>query len=130
MSMKHQTYSKSKIGALAEKLAQEYITKLGMNIIDKNFRTKFGEIDIIAKDQEEYVFIEVRSKSYTNFGLPEETISKKKQEKIINMAKWYLKSKQVTNSISCRFDVIAIVFTIKDGCLQPKINYIKNAFTE
>ncbi|RUM49688.1 MAG: YraN family protein [Hydrogenothermus sp.] len=111
--------NKRKIGIQKENLAVNYLKNKGYKIIKQNFYTKYGEIDIIAKNKDTLVFVEVRSKSYNKFGNPEETIDKTKQRKIINTAKVFLKNYNLDFE-EIRFDVIAI--------LEENINHIENAF--
>lgn len=93
-------------GRLAEKLAAERLIQKGFLIIERNFSNKFGEIDIIAKDKETIVFVEVKAKKGVSFGLPEEMVTKGKLQRIRNMAVFYLKD----TVAPCRIDVVAIVF--------------------
>ena len=109
-------------GSLAEKIALKELTFNGYEIVETNFTCKIGEIDIIAIDNQELVFIEVRSKKDSNYGLPQETIDRTKKEKIRKVALFYLKNKN-KNDFNCRFDVVSIIF-------EPKImvEIIKDAF--
>ncbi len=111
--------NKREVGSQKENLAISYLKNKGYKIIKQNFYTKFGEIDVIAKDGNTLVFIEVRSRSYDNLGLPEESINKAKQKKIIKTAKIFLNSFNIDYN-EIRFDVIAI--------LNENINHIENAF--
>lgn len=95
------------IGRLAEKLASEALIKKGYQILENNFLNRFGEIDIIAKDQEILVFVEVKAKKGLSFGMPEEMINRFKLKRIQNMATIYMKGK----NLPCRIDVIAIILS-------------------
>jgi len=112
------------LGLQGEKLALEKISSQGYRILEKNFTCKIGEIDIIAKDKDILVFIEVRTKSNGKFGLPQETVNSKKQQKIRRVAEYYL-LKNNLNGLICRFDVIGIVW--QEGA-DPLIEIIKDAF--
>lgn len=92
-------------GRFAEDVAVSELRKKGYRIVERNFSNKFGEIDIIAKDHGVLVFVEVKAKIGTNFGMPEEMISKGKLQKIRNMATMFMKGEL----IPCRIDVVAIV---------------------
>ena len=115
--------SKKSFGDTGEELAKKYLKDQGYEIIDSNFRTRFGEIDIIARDGDVWVFCEVKARHHLKFGLPEESVTFRKQNKIIRMALYYLKEKKL-KEISWRIDVISILFR---GLKPPKIRLIKNA---
>ncbi|WP_455538212.1 YraN family protein [Terrisporobacter sp.] len=108
-------------GKLGEEIALKYIISKGGRIIEQNYRTKMGEIDLIAKMNGELVFVEVKSRSNINYGYPCEAVNYKKKRKIINAAKYYILDNCLEN-ISVRFDVIEIYLSNK------KINHIINAF--
>lgn len=95
------------VGQLAEKLAVSSLINKGYQILERNFRNRFGEIDIIAKDKDILVFVEVKSKIGAEFGLPEEMVGYHKLQKVKNMATLYMKGQLK----SCRIDVIAIVLS-------------------
>ena len=108
-------------GRLGEEIALKYIISKGGTIVEKNYRTKMGEIDLIARMNGELVFIEVKSRSNINYGYPCEAVNYKKKRKITNVAKYYILDNSL-EYISVRFDVIEIYLTDK------KINHIVNAF--
>jgi len=110
---------KKKKGEAAEEKAVSYLKDSGYEILDRNFYTRYGELDIIAKDGDTLVIIEVRSKSNKIFGLPEESITKKKIEKILKTTEVYLYEKK-PDYTEIRFDIISI--------LNNNISHIKNAF--
>ncbi len=94
-------------GRRAEDIASRHLKRNGYQILERNFSNKFGEIDIIAKDNDILVFVEVKAKIGVDFGLPEEMITPGKLQKIRNMAAVYLKGQ----SVPCRIDVVAIVLS-------------------
>jgi len=108
-------------GKIGENIALKYLINNKANILETNYRINSGEIDIIAKFNEELVFIEVKSRTNIKFGHPSEAVDYKKIRKIINTAKYYL-LKNNLNDVPIRFDVIEIY--LKD----KKINHIVNAF--
>ena len=114
-------YEKHVVGKLGEEIAEKYLTQNNYKIIEKNFSCSFGEIDIIAKINEELVFIEVKSRSNVNFGYPSEAVDYMKIRKIVNTAKYYMLKNNINNA-PIRFDVIEIYLKYK------KINHIVNAF--
>ncbi len=106
-------------GDFGEKQAQNYVKKLGYQILETNYKTKFGEVDIIAKDKEIIVFIEVKSRNSLKYGRPSEAVTLYKQNKIRQVAQFYIiKNNLISNYI--RFDVLEI--------LDNEINHILNAF--
>lgn len=92
-------------GRVGESFAAVMLEKKGYTILEKNFSNKFGEIDIIAKDKDVLVFVEVKTKIGDDFGLPEEMVGPGKLQKVRNMATMYMKGE----TFVCRIDVVAIV---------------------
>ena len=103
-----------------ENIATKYLENLGYTIIERNFMARQGEIDIIAKDKEEYVFIEVKTRSSNLFGEPIEAVNKPKQKHLINTVKYYIYLNQLENEF-IRLDVIEVYLKEK----SYKINHIK-----
>jgi len=101
------------IGIEGENIATTYLNKTGYKIIERNYSSRFGEIDIVASINNCLVFVEVKTKTGTDFGVPEEMISKRKIKQIQKMADLFiLKNATTTSSYNaCRIDVIAIVLT-------------------
>jgi putative endonuclease len=95
----------------------------GYKIVDCNYRCRLGEIDLIAKDGDTLVFVEVRSHKSLDFGTPAESVTLTKQQKLIRTARIYLSQKQLEDA-SCRFDVAEVTF---DGD-KAKVEIIKDAF--
>lgn len=115
-----------RIGDYGERYAAEYISKHGFKIVERNYRRKCGEIDIIAYDGECLCFIEVKTRSRTDYGKAWEAVDRRKQEKIISTARWYLAEHLVSAPI--RFDVIEVYIGDNVPRFFTKINIIKNAF--
>lgn len=93
-------------GMLAENLAAKALIEKGFQILERNFANRFGEIDIIAKDNDMLVFVEVKAKKGIEFGTPEEMITAYKLKRVQHMATIYMNGK----TLPCRIDVVAIVF--------------------
>lgn len=108
-----------KIGTYYETAAAYYLEQSGYEIVEKNYRCKLGEIDLIARDGEYLVFCEVKFRTTKTKGSPLEAVNRKKQQTIIRCAQWYLMEHQL-QEIPCRFDVVGI-----DG---KQICLLKNAF--
>ena len=113
-------YLRHEIGKEGENIATKYLENLGYTIIERNFMARQGEIDIIAKDKEEYVFIEVKTRSSNLFGEPIEAVNKPKQKHLINTVKYYIYLNQLENEF-IRLDVIEVYLKEK----SYKINHIK-----
>jgi len=95
------------IGALGEKIAAEYLTSLGYMIRERNFRSREGEIDIIAEKDDFLVFIEVRTRTSNSYGTPEESVTAQKKGRLIALAEAYIEDRDDLPS-SWRIDVVAI----------------------
>jgi putative endonuclease len=111
-------------GMIGEKLAADFLTRQGYEIIGKNYRCKEGEIDIIAKDGEFLVFVEVRAKNNRNFGSPEESVTARKKAHLRNAAARYLENHD--NLLpEWRIDFVAVEL---NGAGKPlRLEVIKNA---
>ncbi len=107
-------------GIKGETLASEYLKNKGYKIIERNYKNKIGEIDIIAMLGDTLVFVEVKERESLRFGHPREAVNFYKQQKIRKVALGYLKYKQLIDKINVRFDVIDV--------LGEKITHIENAF--
>lgn len=95
------------IGRTGEDIAAQYLTNKGYLIIERNFRSQQGEVDIIARDGEFLVFIEVKNYSFRSIGTPLGAVRKSKRESIIHAARTYLFKNKI-KGINCRFDVLSI----------------------
>ena len=115
-----------KIGDYGELKATIYLKLHGYKIVERNYRTKFGEIDIIAYNDKCLCFIEVKTRSRKDYGLAYEAVNFKKQRKIINCALQYINENNITSDI--RFDVVE-VYRERGKLFVQEINLIKNAFT-
>ncbi len=98
---------RSKLGAQGERIAAAHLESLGLVIETLNFRTRFGEIDIVARDGAETVFVEVRTKRSTAYGTPEESLTPRKQARLVKAAQEYLAGRGRANA-SWRVDLVAI----------------------
>ena len=96
------------LGRRGEDLACAELEKRGYVIIDRRFRTRCGELDIVARDGDVVVFIEVKARSGSNFGTPFESVTWKKRQRLSQMAASYLFVRRLAG-VACRFDVVAVV---------------------
>ena len=107
-----------KTGASGENIAANHLSQKGFIVLERNFSNKFGEIDVIARDKDILVFVEVKTKIGTEFGSPEEMISPGKLHRIRSMATIYTEGKEVP----CRIDVVAIVLD-EDNSVRRLTHY-------
>ncbi len=114
---------RQKFGEQGEALAVRRLKKEGYKIIETNYRTRLGEIDIIAKDKDTIVFVEVKTRNSVQFGSPKWAVTPKKQKKISMVALYYLKATD-QETAKARFDVVAVISN-RD---KARIEIIKNAF--
>lgn len=113
------------IGRLGEELAQKHLSSKGYVILDRNYRTRLGELDIVARDGKCIVFVEVKARHDIKFGYPREAVHANKQQRIRNIASLYIASKKLWDN-QMRFDVVEIIM---NNDKEPKsIVVIKNAF--
>ncbi|WP_347491584.1 YraN family protein [Desulfoscipio sp. XC116] len=112
-----------RLGIAGENIAAAYLQKKGLQVIERNFRCRLGEIDIIARQGKYLVFVEVRARSSASCGLPEESITAAKIKKLQRLAQAYMAIKSYKN-LDVRFDVVAVY------CAGEKttVTHIENAF--
>jgi len=114
------------LGNRGERLAIRFLKKKGFRIIARQYRTKQGEIDIVAADGDAIVFVEVKTRSNLKAGHPTEAIGHRKQKKLTNLALGFLKKHKALDQ-PARFDVVSIVIP-KDG-RKPMVEHYPNAFS-
>jgi putative endonuclease len=111
------------LGNEGEKLAVAHLRKLRYKILERNYRCKFGEIDIIALDKKALVFIEVKTRSSREFGSPQTGVTPKKKRQLTRVALAYLQKHQLFER-EARFDVVAVEMDYG----QERVDVIRNAF--
>ena len=117
------THARLSFGLFGEELACQELERRGYVILDRRYRTKHGEIDIIARHGDYLVFVEVKARQDGSFGDPEEAVTLRKQQQMVWMATDYL-ARHVTGEGACRFDVVGIN-TLTD---PPSVIVIQDAF--
>ena len=122
-SMNFQSMNK---GQHYEDLAVKYLLQAGLTVLQRNFRCKLGEIDIICNQGEQLVFVEVRYRSHPAYGSPAASVTRSKQLKIIRTAQFYLQGRRALRDKICRFDVLAL--TPHKSCAEVNVQWLKNAF--
>jgi putative endonuclease len=119
----------TKTGNEGEDIAAQYLEKIGMTVMDRNYRFGHEELDLVCfepnekNDGGEIVFVEVKTRRGRNYGEPEEAVTKAKQRHIVFAAKAYLYERRIEGA-NCRFDVI----TVRLGDKDPEITHIRDAF--
>lgn len=113
----------SSLGEKGEDLASRYLRKKGYKVIARNYKTRLGEIDIIAEKDNMVVFVEVKTRSNISFGYPFEAVNQRKRQKLKKVALLYLK--RYPRQYPVRFDVLSI--TLRENN-NPVIEHITNAF--
>ena len=114
---------RSRLGAQGERIAAAHLDSRGLVAEARNYRTRFGEIDIVARDGEETVFVEVRTKRSAAYGTPEESLTLRKQARLVKAAQEYLAERGRANS-PWRVDLVAITLQ-SDG--PAHISHIESA---
>lgn len=122
--MRHASESSHQAGCRGEERASDYLSALGWRVLERNFRTRHGEVDIIALDGEVLVFVEVKSWKAIGIGDLEISINKRKQRRIIDVSRVYMVRKGLVDSMSVRYDLIFV-----DGD-SLTVQHVRDAFTE
>ena len=110
-------------GKEGEKIAAAYLKKNGYRIMEINFRCPIGEIDIVAKEKDDLVFVEVKTRKSIELGYPEQAVGMRKQKKMSQLALWYMQERKIADT-NARFDVVAITLIPE----KNEVKLIKNAF--
>lgn len=121
------TKKSSDIGQQTEQLALNFLQKQGLSFVAQNYRCRQGEIDLIMHDKSTLVFVEVRYRKTATYGNSAESITLKKQQKIIFAAQHYLCQAKFSSTPACRFDVVAI-YPSGETKSSLQFDWIKNAF--
>ena len=100
--------SSRSVGGEAERRAAQYLETQGFKVIERNFTCRLGEIDLVCEEGATLVFVEVRSRKWSRYGHPEESISREKKRRIANTARLYLLERKLGER-ECRFDVVSIL---------------------
>lgn len=114
---------RKKIGNQGEELAVQYLRQKGYRILDRNYYSRYGEIDVICERNRDIIFVEVKTRRNDRFGSAEESVTLTKQQRLRKTALHYLQQKNQPFK-ELHFDVI----TVRLGGPSPEINHIKSAF--
>jgi putative endonuclease len=123
------TLQKKELGAKGEEIAARYLKNLGYRILERNYRVRYGEIDIVAEQGTDLVFVEVKTRSGTLFGSPFDSVTVSKQRQLSKVALAYI-SKRNCHERSSRFDVVGVQLkNVNSAQLRDvKIELVQNAF--
>lgn len=113
-----------RLGVRGERAARSYLILHGFRIIEKNYKSKYGEIDIIAREKNIISFIEVKTRRSDGLGYPEEAVNYYKQKKIIQCARHYIHKKRI-DDLNIRFDIISVMWKSR---FRKEVRLIRDAF--
>lgn len=113
------------LGDRGERAAERFLSELGYRIVARQYRTRWGELDLIALDGDRIVFVEVKTRTSADAGRPEEAVTPAKQEHLSRAALAYLKRYRLLE-VPCRFDVLSLIWP--EGRSEPEIQHLQNAF--
>ena len=119
--------NKKTLGTQGEQLAIRFLKKKGYKILQRNYRCKIGEIDIVCYDHGTIAFVEVKTRFSDKFGSPELSVTEAKKRQILKVALHYVAKKKIED-INLRFDVVSIFYPPTEK--HPTITLFKNAFTK
>lgn len=115
----------NELGVAWEELAGAHLQRAGLAVIARNFRTRFGEIDLVCRDGDVLVFVEVRYRArITGYGSGADSITASKRQRLVTAASQYRQAHPALSDLPCRFDVVAITGTEK----APVIDWRQRAF--
>jgi putative endonuclease len=123
--MSTSTRARKTFGASAERVAALHLEQHGYRILARNVRTRYGEIDLIAKDADGIAFVEVKARRGTSHGTPEEAVTPRKQLKLVQLADAFIAENEIFSAQAWRIDVVAIELD-RSGKLI-RLDVIKNA---
>jgi len=119
------TRERLRLGKRGEEAAARFLERKGLEILERNYSCPRGEIDIVAREGDRLVFVEVKTKTAREHLPPRYSVNRRKQGRIIRVARWYLKEKKASRA-RCRFDVVEV---IGSGAGRPeKLTHLPGAF--
>lgn len=119
------TLTRPELGALGERHAARFLRACGLRVLERNYRTTLGELDLIARDADTLVFVEVRTRADDGAVSPLETVDARKQQQLVRLARAYLRRHRLAD-IPCRFDVVEVFATPTGRVLD--MHYYPGAF--
>lgn len=119
------TDDRDALGLAGERLAERFLRRRGLKVIARRFRTPAGELDLVMRDGDAIVFVEVKTQTSRKYIDPEQRVTAEKRRRMLRAARAFLAQMRWTER-ACRFDVVAI--TAGDGGADPQIDYFPDAF--
>ncbi|HOA35684.1 MAG TPA: YraN family protein [Bacillota bacterium] len=116
------TRRRQQVGRAGEEAARSYLQRRGYRVAEANFRSPYGEIDLIAYQGSTLVFIEVRTRTGSSFGIPAESVTPEKLNRLKKTARFYMQSR-FGRELACRFDLIAVLMDRKSMALNSLRHY-------
>ncbi|MCX7805976.1 MAG: YraN family protein [Planctomycetota bacterium] len=116
---------RQKIGAEGEEIAARELERLGYRIVERNFRCRAGELDIVAEDGGATVFVEVKARRTESKGAPAESVHTRKRARMARAAMWYIRARRLPGNARYRFDVVSVLMHPEGA---PDVKVLKNAF--
>lgn len=114
-------------GQRYERYAADWLTERGLRIIARNFRCRVGEIDLVARDGDTLVFVEVRARTPSRYASAAASVDRRKQQRLLRTAQFYLHHHPAAAQRPCRFDVVAI--EPRQCATPPQVRWIRSAFS-
>ena len=129
VSMASQSLSYRQTGARWEKTAESFLRSHGLKLLQRNFSSRFGEIDLIMRQGDALVFVEVRFRKHVQYGTGAESVDYRKQQKLLKCAEYFLQRNTKYNQYPCRIDVVSIGLKKPNATEDstPTIDWIPNA---
>lgn len=119
------TRARQALGRRGEAAARAYLARRGLRILTENYACAAGEIDLVGREGDTLVFVEVKTRTSAAFGAPQLAVHWQKQQQIVKAAQWFL-AEQRLSDVGCRFDVLAVSFPEAEG--PPRIVWVRDAF--
>jgi putative endonuclease len=119
------TRARQALGRTGEAAARSYLARRGVRVVAENYACAAGEIDLVGREGETLVFIEVKTRTSRAFGAPQLAVHWRKQRQIVKAAQWFLAEHRL-GDVACRFDVLAVRLVGEDA--PPQIEWVRDAF--
>lgn len=119
------TRARQALGRKGEAVARAHLARHGVRILAENYVCAAGELDLVGREGDTLVFIEVKTRTTQAFGAPQLAVHWQKQQQIVKAAQWFLSERRL-DDVACRFDVLAVSFLDEEA--PPRIHWVRDAF--